>query len=81
MTELTPSLKRQLKKQLIAASETPYDKAIKLKVKLAKSKTHKMKLSYASKIHLEPLTLVQLYPKTFKIHDNHIMFQEIANVQ
>jgi len=72
MTE--QNLKRQLIKQRILDSESLYDKAIRMKHKLAISKDHHMKISRAHDQHLEPTKLCIMYPKTFKVCNGYVTF-------
>jgi len=62
------------RKLYIQALETPYEKAIRLKHKLAKSSTHSIKIERAETLHLNPLDIIARYPRTFKMDGPYITF-------
>lgn len=54
--------------------ETSYDKAIRMKYKIAKSKDKCLSIKRATTLNLNPTKLVELYPRTFKIENNQVKF-------
>lgn len=65
-------------KQAILAMETPYDKAMRLKLKLAKSKTHSLSIKRANSLKIDPNLMIKLYPRSFKIENGNIMFNTVV---
>lgn len=54
--------------------ETTYDKAIRMKYKIAKSKSKCLSIKRANTLNLNPHKLVELYPRTFKIVEDRVVF-------
>ena len=65
---------KQKLKQSIIALESPYDKAIRLKYKLTKAKSHSIPIKRAVTLHLNPYDLVTRYPRSFVIENDYIRF-------
>lgn len=61
-------------KQAIIAMESPYDKAMRLKFKLTKSKTHAIKIEHARRLNLNPESIVSTYPRSFKLDNGYVKF-------